>query len=409
MSRAPSSREDLDRFWERQQGYWHSFFVLVWATSVFVTLVDHPGPRGRWPEVACMVGVGAAYALAGWRGLLAPDGGRARAYVVIAWSLVILIQWLNPGTETWILFFILYPHLWAMLRVAHAILLTVVVTAVIGVLRLLQSSRAPEELAAIGVGAAVSLTLSLALGLFISAIIQEANARAATIDQLRSAQEQLATVERDRGVLAERERLSREIHDTLAQGFTSVLTLARAASAALGRGDSETVRARLELIERTAVDNLSEARLMVAELTPGHLESRSLVEALGRLCATVRSESGLDVRLAVDGEPSSLGGAGEVVLFRAAQEALANVRKHAAARRAEVTVAYADEVRLEVVDDGRGFDPSAVTDGFGLDGMRSRAGALGGTVAVSARPGEGTRVSVALPVRRAAEAAGRAR
>ncbi|MEI2776290.1 MAG: sensor histidine kinase [Tetrasphaera sp.] len=405
----PSSREDLDRFWERQQAYWHLFFALVWITALFVTVADDHGPRGLWPEVGCMVGVGLAYVLLGWRGLLEPDQARARAYLLIVWTLVILTQWLNPGTETWILYFILYPQLWAMLRTAHAIALTIVVTVGVGVLRLAQSTREPEELAAIGVGAAMSLTLSLALGLFISAIIREANARAVTIDQLCAAQEQLAAAERDRGVLAERERLSREIHDTLAQGFTSVLTLARAANAALGRGDALTAAARLDLIERTAVDNLSEARLMVAELTPGHLESRSLIEALGRLCATVRSESGLDVRLQVEGEPSSLGGAGEVVLFRAAQEALANVRKHAAATRAEVTVAYAQDVGLTVTDNGHGFDPTTVSGGFGLDGMRARAGALDGAVAVDASPGQGTRVSVTLPVNRPVESSGKSR
>jgi signal transduction histidine kinase len=137
-----------------------------------------------------------------------------------------------------------------------------------------------------GFSAAFSLGLSLGFGLFILRLIAEAQSRAATIDALRQAQAQLAAAERDRGVSAERERLSREIHDTLAQGFTSVLSLGRAASAALARGDVALAEERLALIERAAADNLREARLIVAELTPGHLQSRTLTEAIERLVST---------------------------------------------------------------------------------------------------------------------------
>ena len=127
----------------------------------------------------------------------------------------------------------------------------------------------------------------------------------------------------------ERERISREIHDTLAQGFTSVVALSRAAESALARGDVATARDRLLLIERTAADNLDEARLIVAELTPGHLQSRTLAEALERLGAAVTSENGLRAEVCVAGDPVPLGGAAEVVILRTAQEALANVRRHA--------------------------------------------------------------------------------
>jgi len=176
-----------------------------------------------------------------------------------------------------------------------------------------------------------------------------------------------------------------------------VLTLTRAARAALGRGDVETAIARLDLIEQTAGDNLHEARLMVAELTPGHLQSRSLAEALERLAATVSAESGLRVEMQTRGMPIALGGATDVVLLRTAQEAITNARRHSAARHVTMQLVYGEDVRLIVTDDGRGFDTSTPRRGFGLDGIQSRAQAIGGTVEVRSAPDHGTTIDVALP------------
>ena len=241
--------------------------------------------------------------------------------------------------------------------------------------------------------------LSLSLGLFINRIVTEAETRAETIDELRAAQAELAASERDRGVHEERERLSREIHDTLAQGFTSVVALSRAADAALARGDLDAARERLALIERTASDNLDEARLIVAELTPGHLQSRTLGEALHRLGAAVSSENGLRADVSVTGEPVPLGGTAEVVILRTAQEALSNVRRHAGAGHAELTLAYEhpEQVVLEVRDDGRGFDPDAPRSGFGLDGLHARAAEVGGSVSLRSEPGAGTTLRLEVP------------
>ena len=197
----------------------------------------------------------------------------------------------------------------------------------------------------------------------------------------------------------ERERLSREIHDTLAQGFTSVLALARAADAALARDDVGTARERLALVESTAADNLREARLIVAELTPGHLQSRTLAEALDRLVTAVSTETSVRSRLVLNGEPVALGGATDVVLLRTAQEALSNVRRHSGAGTAVVELSYADPDRvvLEVSDDGRGFTPAEHRPGFGLDGLTARVAELGGAVSVTSAPGEGTRVRMEVP------------
>ena len=129
--------------------------------------------------------------------------------------------------------------------------------------------------------------------------------------------------------------------------------------AALARGDTAAAGERLALIEHTASDNLDEARLIVAELTPGHLQSRTLGEALERLGAAVTSETGMRADVRVAGDPVPLGGSAEVVILRTAQEALSNVRRHASAARVDLTLAYddPDEVVLTVRDDGARLRP----------------------------------------------------
>ena len=394
-----TSREQFVASWHRQQALWHLLYAAVWVAALAVTLLDEPGSRGVVPEIACLLGMALAYVALGVRALTKIRLGNALAYHVLSWGLLFVIGLLNPETEAWVLFFALFPHLWAMLPGRLAAGATVVVVAVWALVRWSQTDFASHNLAPTLVSALISMTLSLAMGLFINHLVGQAEERATTIDELRATQARLATLERDRGVREERERLSREIHDTLAQGFTSVLALSRAAGAALGRSDIETARERLALIEQTAADNLTEARLIVAELTPGHLQSRTLVEALGRLVAAVSTEAGLRASLESMGEPEPLGAAKEIVIFRTAQEALSNVRRHASARHCAVVMSYVDpdQVVLTVTDDGVGFEPQARPAGFGLDGVRSRVGEVNGVVEVMAAPGSGTQIRLQVP------------
>ena len=177
------------------------------------------------------------------------------------------------------------------------------------------------------------------------------------------------------------------------------MTLARASQSALDRGDLDLVRERLRVIEETAAENLAEARLIVAEMTPGHLQSRTLVEALQRLVTAVAEGSGMSGRLVVEGEPVVLPANSEVVLLRSAQEGLANVRRHSGGRSFEVRLRYAADapVSLEVVDDGVGFDGTAQRPGFGIDGATARAAEVGGRFEVDSAPGQGARVRVEVP------------
>jgi signal transduction histidine kinase len=198
-------------------------------------------------------------------------------------------------------------------------------------------------------------------------------------------------------VMAERERLARDIHDTLAQGFTSVMLLLEAADAALGPGAS-SARPFLHDARKTASDNLAEARAMVAALSPPDLHDASLPAALRQLIDRISPDLGVDPQLTVTGTPRPLAANEEVVLLRATQEALTNARKHAAARRVSVELAYETAaVALRITDDGRGFDPAAQLPGFGLSGMRSRVAQVNGTLRVQSVPGAGTTVAVDLP------------
>jgi signal transduction histidine kinase len=246
------------------------------------------------------------------------------------------------------------------------------------------------------------MVFSLGLGLWISRVLYQSAHRADLIEQLERTRAELAAVERERGVLAERERLAREVHDTLAQGYTSIVVLSQTAAAHLDT-DPAAARERLALIEEVARDNLEEARAMVAAFAPVALEDSTLVEALERLAERFTRETGLAVRVdtaALAGEVA-LRRDEEVVLLRGAQEALTNVRRHAGASSVVVRLSVTGEserrqVSLHVEDDGIGFDGSAVR-GSGLEGLRGRVAQVGGAVDVVSAPGEGTRVTLRVP------------
>jgi signal transduction histidine kinase len=243
------------------------------------------------------------------------------------------------------------------------------------------------------------------MGVWITKVLEQSRHRATLIRELEASRAEVAELHHAQGMAAERERLAREVHDTLAQGYTSIVVLAQTAAAALP-GDPPSAAERLALIEEVARENLAEARAMVAAFAPVALDSATLVEALQRLVDRFGRETGLATRL----DTAALGDGGvelsrgeEVVLLRGAQEALANVRRHASAtavvlRVGRVDVGEAAQVSVHVEDDGVGFDPSSAP-GVGLAGLRDRAEEVGGTVDVVSAPGEGTRVTVRVPAR----------
>jgi signal transduction histidine kinase len=234
------------------------------------------------------------------------------------------------------------------------------------------------------------------IGTVITTSIRQRERLGALVTELAASRAESARLSREAGAAAERERLAREIHDTLAQGFTSIVALAQAVEPEL---DSDTAAARrhVELIRSTARENLAEARAMVAELSPTALHEGSLPAAIQRQCDRLSAESGITARIRVDGELAPLGMATDVVLLRAAQEAFANIRKHSQANTVTVALSPVEcGVRLSVADNGIGL-ADGHADGFGLRGMRARVAQVGGTMWVVPTPGGGTTVTVEVP------------
>jgi two-component system, NarL family, sensor kinase len=196
----------------------------------------------------------------------------------------------------------------------------------------------------------------------------------------------------------ERARLAREIHDTLAQGLTAIgLDL----EGALRHLDSspERARERLERALATTRENLEEARRSVLDLRSAPLAGRPLVDALGALTRAFTSETGVRVHLGASGE-LNLPLRVEAELYRIAQEALANVRRHARATEVAIILrATPREAVLAIRDNGVGFEPARdAADRYGLVGMRERAKLLGGRLRVGSRPGRGTAITVRVPI-----------
>lgn len=204
-------------------------------------------------------------------------------------------------------------------------------------------------------------------------------------------------------VLDERNRMAREIHDHLAQGFTGVLLQLEAAEAKLAHlgGDPEPVLTRLDHARNLATSSLQEARRSVMALHPHPPEGMDLLGALRTLADRLLAGTEIQVELTQVGQPKPLGRRQEGELLRMAQEALTNALRHGKARRVRVVLQYdGGEVHLGIEDDGRGFDPSAATAGYGMRSIRESLRQLRGRMEVDSSPGSGTRITFTLPLRR---------
>jgi signal transduction histidine kinase len=262
---------------------------------------------------------------------------------------------------------------------------------------------------------AFNFALSTALTYLSWSISEQAERRKQTIAELGEANRkleeamaenaglhaQLLTQVREAGVLDERQRMAREIHDTLAQGLTGIVTQLEAA--AQGGAQSPRWSRHVQTATQLARDSLTEARRSVHALRPEHLDGGRLHDALDEVVIRWSAVNGVPATLTTTGTPQPLLPEIEVALLRTAQEALANVAKHARASRVGLTLSYMEDlVTLDVRDDGAGFDPDALSSGtseggFGLVTMRERVRRIAGTLAVESEPGAGTAVSACVP------------
>ncbi len=234
----------------------------------------------------------------------------------------------------------------------------------------------------------VAITISVTMAITISRTERLSSERAALIDELAFSRAEVARLSHEAGVAEERQRLAGEIHDTVAQGLSSVVMLIEAALAA----EPLTAREHLDLAVRTARDNLDEARAIVGALTPA-LDGGSLEDALRRVVDRFSVETGVPATFTVVGPARALPTAVEVVLLRVVQEALTNIRKHAGAGSARVSLALEPAgVAVEVTDDGCGFDAQILHSGYGQGAMRNRVEQVGGRLYVHSAPRQGTTV-----------------
>jgi signal transduction histidine kinase len=373
---------------------WDAYIFLVYGVSLVTTLDEGQWSVGRRLGAAgsltCLV---LWYALFGRRVVRSGDDG-PRAYAFVAGVLVLFGAELMFVPTNSIVLFALFPMIFMAIPLRMAIggvvLASVLPAAVLSRTVGLAGGSWHNQLAVPLIGMAVSTLM----GTFIVRTTNLSDQRAELIEQLRASQAEVARLSHEAGMAAERGRLAREIHDTLAQGFTSIVTLVQAAESELD-GELPEARGHLALAARTARENLAEARALVAALTPSALDSGSLEDAVRRQVERLDEETTITATYRTVGEPAELPTAVQVVLLRAVQEALANVRKHSRATNVTVTLRFAEgTVALSVVDDGVGI---SAQEGFGLRGMRARAEQVSGTLVVNGLPGKGTRLELEVP------------
>lgn len=362
-------------------GWMHAGFYLLLVTSAVRYLLSH-GLDGEWVLLLVLSLLLAAVYAAG-------SIHFSKTRMVVGWLFTVLLMWgivayIAPSF-LWCAFplFFVCRHLLKG-SAAHLSLLVVVGVMIIALARL---TGGPDIALIVGPAAVAVLMLAV-----YNRVEQESLARKKLLDELTEAQAELSTSKQREGALAERERLAREIHDTVTQDLTQSVLLLEAADQLWEVAPSSS-RSHLGKATATVRGSLMEARSLVHNLTSPQLHDRTLAEALRSATADV---PGLQVT--VTGEEYDLRPEINHALLRIAQSAAANIRLHSGADTAVLTLSYvSDGVSLDLFDNGGGFDPAAEHHGYGLRAMRQRAEQLNGTFAVESAPGDGTVITAWLP------------
>lgn len=384
--------------WLRWFWLWDVYFAASYVALVGLMLsADEPTPSAKAIVIAAMTLMALSYALYGRR-VIVTDEVNARPWtgrLFIAVVIGLLTAAVLVESSTSFALFAVCPLIFMSLSLPEAIVVMVPVN-LLPALTVVVDDGIGRVFAEVGPVTLLTLLFGLLLGTWIHRIVAQSEERGKLIEELRSSREEVSRLSREAGVSAERSRLAAEIHDTLAQGFTSLLTLVQAAESELD-GDREKVRRHLHLAARTARENLGEARALVAGLMPSALGTGSLDDAIRRQLERLAEETSLRTGYEVDGDIAELPTGLEVVLLRTVQESLTNVRRHARASRVTVLLHVgAETATLRVTDDGAGFDPDHAMDGFGLRGMRTRAEQVGGSLEI-ASGSAGTTLTLEVP------------
>ena len=396
--RSPGGTARGTNAWIRWAGVWDALFYVLLVVALASSLLDMGLYGGRQlvlGGLTILFGLWYWFMIVRHRRWIQQDFPML-VYATGAIALCITLIWVHASYN--LLLFVMYAQLYSFLRIRWAIPASLVLTAFLILRGMLE---APEAWPYWLFMATLSVFFGNFFALWINSIIEQSQERRQLIEGLESTREELAARQRRAGILEERSRLVREIHDTLAQGFISIVAHLEAAEGALAPG-SDRARHHLQQARRTARENLVEARHLVAALRPEILEGSSLSGALERLAQRWSEETGIPTTVSVTGVELPLAQGSQVALLRAAQEALSNTRRHAGASEISITLSFMDDlVALDVQDDGTGFTPEKVSveesGGFGLRAMRERVEALGGSLLVESAPGEGCTLVVRLP------------
>ncbi|MCT9929088.1 sensor histidine kinase [Planotetraspora sp. A-T 1434] len=376
--------------WQTFRG-WETLFGLSLAVTVlFVTLDDGVPVTGRVTTVLLLAACALAYVLLGRPAIVEDedDSRRGLLYCGLLIAAFVPACLIVPAASFGL--FALCPQIFMLLRARNAVVMVLILNLAPAARFLTQPMLDRSDVLMFAGTAAIAITFTLVFGPWITRIIHQSAERAHLIEELEASRAEVARLSSERGALAERERLAGEIHDTLAQGFTSIIMLIQAAEA---QADPSHL---LGLAVQTARENLAEARVLIAALSPAPLDGSTLDEALRRVTSRLGEELGIEASFTAAGPSRPLPPSTEVVLIRAAQEGLANVRKHAAASSMAVSIEYGPaEVALTVRDDGVGFRVGTC-QGYGLRAMRTRIEQEGGTVTVDTSPGHGTTLTVIM-------------
>jgi len=373
---------------------WLSIAVIAMAVVLLaMLLLDEVSTADRIGGVSAV-----ALFLLGWQLFRARADTDKRAALAL---IVVFIVAAGVGTSFYGSFAVVqcvaFPIMWlAANGVRKALIANVILSLTVGCGLLIYASFTPDSFPRTAVTVGLSLGLSIGLGLGFSRLYNVVAERDELITELRRAQEQVAALSRDAGVLDERERLAREIHDTIAQDLTGLVLTAQRGRRELKTGNVPAAAEQLSILEDNARSALAETRGLVAASAPVGVEG-GLTTALARLGERFERETGVTVTVRAPGT-ADLDRDREVVLLRCAQEALANVRKHSGATAASITVSTTHgSVVLRVSDNGRGFDPQATRTGFGLDGLRERLTLAHGSLSLVSSHGKGAALIASLP------------
>ncbi|MGW0389365.1 sensor histidine kinase [Streptomyces sp. NPDC003042] len=366
----------------------HSWYTAAWVLLGLIPSVigvENDSGAPKWGALALLAVLAAAYTCV----RRFPDNPllRPQAYLALLALGLGAMGGLPGGGAA--LFIVSLPQFWLF---ASGVRASIVLSGAAAAATAVGSTlRSDESLTGNVVFVFIGYAASVLIGLLIHRLQADSDARAGLLGaELESAQARLAEAHRQQGAVEERERLAREIHDTLAQGFASIIVLAEAARSTVTSDPKRTAQQLLS-IEQTARENFTEARVLVGSAPQSGLAPGSVAVTLRRTLDRFTQDTGLTVEAElppdIDCDQQT-----RIALLRCTQESLANVRKHAAATTVGVTLTqHPHAIELEITDDGRGF---VVEDsrGFGLDGMRKRLAELDGELKVTSSLGDGTRI-----------------